>query len=298
MKPLLAWFEQLRKKYFLVSFLSDMAEVYLDRRVTRSAAEFSYYLMLTLFPTIIMLIGIVGLLPITIEQILDMVSGILPESSVQILADYVAYVQAQQSMALLTGGLLTTVTAASAAFRGLLSISGEIYGRKAFHGIWSILISFLFSLVMLVMIYASIVVVLTGSWFVRTLQGFFDFLQLPFTIPRYWIGARLVLLFALAMVFLLLVYWITAPKGKYRPPAVLGAALASLALTGASVLFSNLISYSSRYSLVYGSLASSIILMVWLYMCGNIVILGNVFNYVLWQYQRGLPVAFILEKRI
>lgn len=37
---------------------------------------------------------------------------------------------------------------------------------------------------------------------------------------------------------------------------------------------------SSRYSLIYGSLASVIILLVWLYLCGNILILGNVFNCV------------------
>ena len=31
---------------------------------------------------------------------------------------------------------------------------------------------------------------------------------------------------------------------------------------------------SSRYALVYGSLASLIILLVWLYLCGNILLLG------------------------
>ena len=40
-------------------------------------------------------------------------------------------------------------------------------------------------------------------------------------------------------------------------------------------------SRSTRYSLVYGSLASVIIMLVWLYLCGNILILGNVINYVI-----------------
>ena len=43
---------------------------------------------------------------------------------------------------------------------------------------------------------------------------------------------------------------------------------------------------SSRYSLVYGSLASVIILLVWLYLCGNILILGNVFNYVWYRRKK------------
>ena len=36
---------------------------------------------------------------------------------------------------------------------------------------------------------------------------------------------------------------------------------------------------------MYGSLASVIILLVWLYLCGNILILGDVFNCV-WYRRR------------
>jgi membrane protein len=45
-------------------------------------------------------------------------------------------------------------------------------------------------------------------------------------------------------------------------------------------------SRSTRYSLVYGSLASVIILLVWLYLCGNILILGNVANFVLYRHRQ------------
>ena len=58
-------------------------------------------------------------------------------------------------------------------------------------------------------------------------------------------------------------------------------ALAAIALAAASMLFSFFMSRSTRYSLIYGSLASVIILLVWLYLCGNILILGSAFNYVL-----------------
>ena len=51
-------------------------------------------------------------------------------------------------------------------------------------------------------------------------------------------------------------------------------------MVAASAVFSWFIDLSSRYALVYGSLASLIILLVWLYLCGNIVILGSCFNRV------------------
>ena len=56
---------------------------------------------------------------------------------------------------------------------------------------------------------------------------------------------------------------------------------AVLAIVAASVLFSWFIGMSSRYALVYGSLASLIILLVWLYLCGNLLLLGTVVGRVL-----------------
>ena len=76
------------------------------------------------------------------------------------------------------------------------------------------------------------------------------------------------------------------PRGRPRPPILTGAFLAAVALVAATALFSWFIGLSSRYSLVYGSLASVIILLVWLYLCGNILILGNVFNCVWYRHKK------------
>ena len=62
-----------------------------------------------------------------------------------------------------------------------------------------------------------------------------------------------------------------------------GALVAAVALTVASMIFSAFMEHSTRYSLVYGSLTSVIILLVWLYLCGNILIVGSLINYVIHQ---------------
>lgn len=276
------------------AFIRDVIWVFLDRRVTRSAAELAYYLLLTIFPMIIMIVGIVGLLPIEAEDVMSFIEKLLPSPSSNLIAEYVTYVLLNQSRGLFAAGLITTLTVASAAFRGLICISGEIYGRRAFRGIWYWMSSILFSLLLIVMIYASMVVVLTGSWFMRIVQQYLPLQK----IPSYWPALRLLVLFALAMLFLMLLYRITAPGGTIHPPVFWGAFLTATLLTLLSSAFSAMISASSRYSVVYGSLASVIILMLWLYLCGNIVVLGNVFNYVWWRHRRGLPIAIILERKL
>ena len=86
--------------------------------------------------------------------------------------------------------------------------------------------------------------------------------------------------------FVLLVYRMAAPRGKPRPPLFTGALIASAVLVAASMIFSWFIGMSTRYSLVYGSITSVVILMIWLYLCGNILILGNVFNCVWYRHKK------------
>lgn len=282
------------QRYPAAAFIRDVILVFLDRRVTRSAAELAYYLLLTIFPMLIMVVGIVGLLPLDAKDVMTFLEDVIPSPSSNLIAEYITYVLLNQGMGLFIAGLTTTLMAASSAFRGLICISGEIYGRRAFRGIWYWLFSFLFSLLLILMIYASMVVVLTGSWFMHIAQ---EYLPLQW-IPSYWSYLRLLVLFALAMLFLMLLYRVTAPGGTVHPPVFWGALLTAGLLTLLSSAFSAMISASSRYSVVYGSLASVIILMLWLYLCGNIVVLGNVFNYVWWRHRRGLPVAIILEQKL
>ena len=127
-------------------------------------------------------------------------------------------------------------------------------------------------------------VLLTGDWLFRLVEDFFHLEQA--VLPWEWQWFRFLLLFLMMFLFVLVVYRMAAPRGKPRPPVLTGAFLAAAALVAASALFSWFIGLSSRYSLVYGSLASVIILLVWLYLCGNILILGNVFNCVWYRKKK------------
>ncbi len=50
-------------------------------------------------------------------------------------------------------------------------------------------------------------------------------------------------------------------------------------------MFSWFISISVRITVVYGSLASVIIMMIWLYACGIILIMGNTLNVVIHRFR-------------
>ena len=271
-----------------VRLILDVVGVYFDKKVGRAAAELAYFLILSFFPVIICLNAIVGTLNLDVVSLLERASIIIPEAAIAVLVEYVRYITENQSTALLIGGVIMTLFSASAAIRALMNIMDEIYGRKSYSGIWQIVASVVFSVLFLVTIYLSVVVVLTGTWFFHTVEEFLH--QFPrlahVTLPWEWQWMRFVILFFLVMVFVMLLYRATAPREKPRPPVVFGAFLASVALVVSSAIFSYFIGLSSRYSLVYGSLASVAILLVWLYLLGTILILGNCANWVLYQRKR------------
>lgn len=267
-----------------VRFVREMVELYFEKHVSRAAAELAYFLILSFFPLLICVNAFVGLLDLDVGAILVAADSVFPDESMAVLAEYLDYISQNQSSALLIAGVMMALFAGSAAFRGLMTVMEELYGRQSYQGVWQIVASVVFSVLLLATIYLSIVVLLTGEWLFHLLMDFFHLSS--FSLPWEWQWMRFLLFFCLLLLFVLLVYRMAAPKGKPRPPVLTGAVLASAAIVGASALFSWFIGMSSRYSLIYGSLASLIILLVWLYLCGNIIILGNVFNCVWYRHKK------------
>lgn len=266
-----------------VRFLREVTEVYFDRRVSRSAAELAYFLILSFFPVLICINAFVGLLRLDVNLVLEAAESFLPQEVLPILGEYIGYISINQSNAMLLAGLTMVLFSASAAFRALMNIMADIYERPTYHGLGQIVASVLFSLLFLVTIYLSMVVLLTGSWFLHLVEERFAWIA---RVVDSWQSLRFLVLFCLVLLFVLLSYRLAAPKGRPRSPILAGGVLAAIALVAASMLFSWFIGLSSRYSLVYGSLASVIILLVWLYLCGNILILGNAVNYVWYRHRK------------
>lgn len=92
---------------------------------------------------------------------------------------------------------------------------------------------------------------------------------------------RFVIMFLMFFFVILGIYIGTSPKND-NVGELKGALFSSLALVVVSAVFSYFIDKSVRYSAIYGSLASIIILMTWMFMCGNILIIGKILN-LMWS---------------
>lgn len=268
-----------------VRFVADVVDVYFSKNVGRAAAELAYFLILTFFPIIICVSAFVNELHLDLTSLLSQADPFLPQGVLAIFQEYLHYIDTNQSAAMLFSGAFLTILFASAAVRGLMNMMHELYGRATFSGFWQVIASLLFSVLLLATIYLSLAVVVTGNWFFHLLG---QVLKLEGLVERFgaWQSVKYLLLLGMVFLFILLLYRVAAPLDKPRPPVVPGALGASVALAIASMVFSVLMGNSTRYSLIYGSLASVIIMLVWLYLCGTILIMGNVVNYVLFTHRK------------
>ena len=277
-----------------VLFVRDMVQAYSRLGVSRAAAALAYFLILTLFPLLVCVNFFIGLLELDPEAVFSALDPLLPRESLSIILEYLTYVSGipqSQSTPLLLASLFTILLSASAGLRTLLKTMDELYQVRHVSSLRRVAVSVILSLLFLLTIYLSIVVIFTGDWFFQVLE---ERLPPPLAeliplrlLSQLWGWLRYLLLFFCVLLLVLAVYRMGTPPPLRREKKVLRltALLSAGALVACSVLFSWFIGMSSRYSLVYGSLASLIILLVWLYFCGNILLVGAVAGRV-WFHRR------------
>ena len=254
----------------------DLMRAYHRCAVAQAAAALAYFLVLTLFPLLMCVSGLIGLFHFDLEQLLLSLHRFFPPQALRVIQDYLTYAGQNQSPAVLPAAVTTIVISASAGLRTLLHAMDRLYGREGEQGPKRLFISVALSVLFLLTIYLSVVVIFTGEWFFQLLERRLP-RELAALIPSLsglWLWLRYLLLFCFVLLLVLSVYWLGTERRFRGWGLICNAALTAAALVACSLVFSWFIGMSSRYSLVYGSLASLIILLVWLYFCGNILLLG------------------------
>ena len=262
----------------------ETVKLFLDKQIPRSAAALSYFLTMSLFPLIICLYTLLGDSYAKMLQLLELLDRFLSAETTRYVKHFLKYVAENRSPSMVFAGLTLLLSSASAAVRvmlqGMREIRGEEQGRQ---GLQSWLFSLVFSLSFLLVLYFGILVMLTGQSFLELLEQYMPVLHFS----RAWTWLRFPVLAGLVFLTLWGMYEVSAAQGKGRSAMLPGALGATGGIVLMSWLFSGFIAASSRYPLVYGSLASMILLMFWLFLCSQLIYLGAALNQAILQGKNG-----------
>lgn len=259
-----------------------------DSHIGAYASSAAFFMFLSLIPILLMLCSIIPYTPITKANLMTALVDFLPDSIDPIAVSVVNEVYGK-SNTLLSVTAVATVWAGArgiwALNRGLNVINGvEAKGYFALK-----FRSCLYTVILICSIMMSLAITVYGDTvvaFIRssipTSRYLMDFLS----------SLKLFIVSFLLFIFLMLLFtWLPNERQKWYTQ-IPGAVFSSLVWVAFSWGFSIYLEYFGGYTM-YGSLATIIILMLWLYMCMYIILMGAMLNKFLMPAN-----VFIWKKRM
>jgi membrane protein len=269
-----------------------------EDNLTDWAASLTYYGLLALFPAVIALVSIVGLVAnpqSTTNTLTDIVNRLGPDTASSTFAGPIRQVtesRATAGFALVTGTLLA-LWSASGYLGAFIRASNVIYETREGRPFWKLRpLQLALTLVMVVLLAVlSLGVVLTGP----IVSAVADPIGVSGTAVSIWNIAKWFAIAALFVLMIGLLYYAT-PNVKQRgfkwiTPGSLFAMVAWLLASGAFALY---VSQFGSYNKTYGSLAGVVIVLIWLWITNVAILFGHELNAELersHQFQDGIPGA-------
>jgi len=265
-------------------FVTDLYSEIEDDNVFNGAAALAYYWMLAIFPLTIFLLSLLPFLPIPNlkDAIMDLLGQALPREAATLFTDVVSEVTSNTSGGLLSFGLLFTLWSASSGLYAIMQQLNITYDVKEGRSFWRVRgVALLLTVMFLVMIVGAFALVVFGGVVQDWLASFMgqSSLLLGFFAALRWI----IIIGLILMGFAIIYYFGPDVEQKFQfitPGSIIGSAL----LIAASVGFSFYVSNFSDYTATYGSIGAVIILLLWLYLAGLVILLGSEVNALLEHY--------------
>lgn len=244
--------------------------------LTDWAAALTYYAVLSLFPGIIVLTAILGLLgPNAIQTVIDNINQVVPGQGKDILVGAIKELAGSRSLAgpLAIIGLLGALWSASGYVGAFMRASNSIYGMPEGRPIWKTIplrIGLTIGIVVLLAA-CALGVVATGS----VARRIGDLIGLGSTGVLVWEIAKWPVIALLVSLAFALLYWVgpnvRQPGFKWLTP---GGLVAVVLWVLASAGFALYVANFGSYNKTYGSLAGVIVFLVWLWISNLAVLLG------------------------
>ena len=242
------------------------------------AAQSAFFLMLSMIPIILLLLTLVQYTPVTKADVMTVAYEIFPTSIRTTIVSIINEVY-NQSTAMIP---ITAVVAIWSAGRGTLAIANGlncVYEKKETRNfIFLRLRAAIYTVLLVLAVVLSLVVLGFGNSISLLIN---EYIPVIYYVMERIIEIRAIASICVLVAFSTLVYKFL-PNGKRRWRNQLpGAIFTAFGWILASFIFSIYIDVFKGFSNMYGSLTTIVIIMLWLYFCMYILLLGGELNVLL-----------------
>ena len=245
-------------------------------RISLHAAYTGFFLVLSVFPILVVLFCLLGYTSLGLEEVVALVSGVLPDALEPLAQQIIQGAYENTSAPVLSLSILTALWSAGRGMRGLLMGLNAVYGLKENRSYFVTRgISMLYTFLFLVVLVLTLVLHVFGTTIL-------DYLRMT-TNPVLMflmnvIDLRFVLLLVLQTLLFAAMYAALPNRRNSLKESLPGALLTSAGWLTFSNFFSMYVAHFPNYANIYGSVYAAALAMLWLYFCICIIFYGGALN--------------------
>ncbi|TCT15356.1 membrane protein [Natranaerovirga pectinivora] len=267
----------------LISFIFQLQRRVTEDNISALSAQLTYFLLLSFFPFVMFLLTILSYTPITQQEVVLSIGEIFPGDIGNIIVAILNEIAINKSNALLSITVILTIWSASKGVLAIvrsLNIAYRIDETRSF--VHLKIISCFYTIIFATIILLTFILVIFGNNLLSLLVTYF-----PATLN---IVGLLQLIRYIFIIFILLIFFTVIynaiPNRKISlSEAIPGALFSSVGWIALSISFSFYVDNFGNFSYMYGSLAGVIVLLLWLYICSNIIMIGGEINALLVEHK-------------
>jgi membrane protein len=263
-----------------VGVLKRTVTEFRDDNLTDWAAALTYYAVLAIFPALIVLVSVLGLIGESATQpLIDNLGTVAPGPAKEIFTSAIENIEGSQGAAgvFFVVGLLGAIWSASGYTAAFMRASNAIYDIEEGRPLWKTL-PLRIGLTLLLMVLtavSAIGVTLSGG----LAQEAGNVIGVGETAVDIWNIAKWPVLLLFVSFLFAVLYWaapnVKQPGFRWITP---GGVLAVIGWVIASLAFALYVSNFASYNKTYGALAGPIVFLVWLWISNIMILLGAEFN--------------------
>lgn len=255
----------------------DVSAQMKKQNISAYAASIAFFFFLSIVPMLIMICTIIPYTPLTqmhlVEAVTDMVPAMAAPLAVSLISDVY-----EKSAGIMSIAIIATVWSASkgvmALMRGLNAVNGVEEKRNYFvvRGIAS-----LYTLVMLVVLILSLFLNVFGNQLVKLILHRVPVLrELVFFLMHF----RFLVVWVVLTILFAAIYAYMPDEKLLFSEQIPGAMFSAVVWNVFSWGFSLYVNHSNTYG-IYGSLSIIVIVLIWMYFCMYIIMIGAYLNHYL-----------------
>lgn len=259
--------------------LKELVSRAIDDDITALAAQVTYYLLLSFFPFLLLLLSMLGYSDLNSNDVLVYLSQIMPKSSFDLIYTTVIDVFDSKTGNLLSISLIGLIWSGSSGFRAIIKGLNKAYDEKETRPYWkTLMISVSFMVGLALVIVAAVALVVFGQTITGLIVRRFNVSNV--FIANWNIVRYLVTLCGMGFIFASLYHFTPCRRLTWKE-VVPGATFSTLGWLISSQGFAYYVNNFNNYSSVYGGIGAVIVLMLWLYITSIIILLGGEINALL-----------------